>query len=80
MQADVPMAAGDNVIMSGTDDPNSMEDGQAENDNFNQSQEQDSPERHEDQQQHQEEQQQMDAEQEYAQMDYRICGELSKYL
>ena len=37
MQADVPMAAGDNVIMSGTDDPNSMEDGQAENDNFNQS-------------------------------------------
>ena len=32
---DEPMAAGDNVIMSGTDDPNSLGEGQADNDNFN---------------------------------------------
>ena len=68
------MAAGDNVIMGGDEqqqDVSEGADGQAQSQG-------DSPDGR-DAQQQQQEQMPMDAEQEYAHMDYRICGELSKY-
>ena len=65
--------AGDNVIMSGnTDNPSPEEnDGMMATDALNAS-------GNEGENQPADEIVQMDAEQEYAQMDYRICGELSK--
>jgi hypothetical protein len=69
------MAVGDDVIMSG-DDQNADEDQQ---DDGEQSQEDDGDSPNENEQQ-QDQSQPMDQEQEYAQMDYRICGELSKSL
>ena len=73
------MAAGDNVIMDGEEDQMDGGANQDEQDALNDSQGE-SPDggNNEDQQQQQEEIV-MDAEQEYAQMDYRICGELSKW-
>ena len=70
------MAAGDDVILSGAEQNISPGD-QAEGDAFNESQDQESPEMNNEQAPP--ENVQMDAEQEYAQMDYRICGELSKW-
>ena len=75
MAQEEPIAAGDDVILSGGEQ-NISPDQQAEGDAFNESGEQDSPDINDEQAPQQN--LQLDAEQEYAQMDYRICGELSK--